>query len=240
MNEQELEDLQKANEGFEDNVKALARMLTELIKNEDPQRMAKLAGINAQGRPTSIYQIKKWRTVLNDLDEEKSVKYLMHEISASQMVSLALHMTEFFDVIHDDEDEYTLDDYRQTDADQLVAIVSDNPIKSEGVNLNFLIMVTDHKTAELADRLNWMAKVFTDIYQMPLPFKNAVSALKDLGIIKDVVSIDDAAAAVSANDSPVNFIDDAMSFDEVIRDHRPHQMPAQTRVSYEKYFKGEK
>ncbi|MEO5288030.1 hypothetical protein [Limosilactobacillus allomucosae] len=32
-------------------------------------------------------------------------------------------------------------------------------------------MVTDHKTAESADRLNWMAKVFSDLYQMPLPFK---------------------------------------------------------------------
>lgn len=101
-------------------------------------------------------------------------------------------------------------------------------------------MVTDHKTAELADRLNWMAKVFSKLYQMPLPLKNAVSALKDLGIIKDVVSVDDAVAAASANDSPADFIDDAMSFDEVIHDHRSHQMPIETRVSYEKYFKGEK
>ena len=75
---------------------------------------------------------------------------------------------------------------------------------------------------------------------MPLPFKNGVAALLDLGVIKDVVAIDDAAAAISVNDSPVDFIDDAMSFDEVIEDQRTHQMPAKTRTTYEKYFKGEK
>lgn len=241
MDQQELDELNKMNASFEEDIKTLIKLLAELIKNEKPRVLAKMAGINSQGRPTSVYQIQKWRTALSGLDDEKCINYLMREISVAQMLALTRHVTDFFNVTDDDNnDECDLNDYRQTDADQLVAIVSDKPLEIHAAKVNFLIVVTDRKTAEVADRLNWMAKVFTDLYQMPLPFKNGVAALLDLGVIKDVVAIDDAAAAISVNDSPVDFIDDAMSFDEVIEDQRTHQMPAKTRTTYEKYFKGEK
>lgn len=240
MTQQELDELNEMNASFEEDVKALIKLLAELVKNEKPRVLAKMAGINSQGRPTSVYQIQKWRTALSGLDDEKCINYLMHEISVAQMLALTRHVTDFFNVTDDDDDECNLNDYRQTDADQLVAIVSDKPLEIHAAKVNFLIVVTDRKTAEVADRLNWMAKVFTDLYQMPLPFKNGVAALLDLHVIKDVVAIDDAAAAISVNDSPVDFIDDAMSFDEVIEDQRTHQMPAKVRTAYEKYFKGEK